>query len=383
MNALFSSFSYVFGWAYRRVRESLRRDLFAKAVCLVFATLLYLFLKYGALESFSFQVNVTPDTTSSGELRIAKIQPESVTVTVRGPADAIRAFDNFDNLVRLTVGATKPKGSNERSVRLSSWMVSGIRDHSLRVVSIEPSRVEVTFDEETTLEFPVLPPDLLGNPALKNCEPSVVPLSALRVDVRGPRTVLEKYAANQLSFATEPIDLTSRVEDFKTSVRIKIPANMENIQLVGPGTLEVSVALNDQSVSKDVSAVPVLLAANSGDGHRYVCEPESVRVIVEGLETAVNRISSEDIVALVDCHVFRVTPPPEAGALCRVRAALRDNKADGLSLRVFPEAVSVKVVPEVAPVVPPAESTPEPEDDPSGGSLSVETAADAPAMLAL
>lgn len=366
----FSRIASALGCAYRRARESLRRDTLAKAVCLLIAILLFLFLKYGALESFSFQVNVTPDSSFSGESRIAKIQPESVTVTVRGPADAIRAFDDFENRVRLAVGATKRKDSNERSVRLSSWMVSGIRDHSLRVVSIEPSRVTVTFDEETILDFPVLPPDLKGDPALKNCEPSVVPLSALSVKVRGPRTVLEKYKDNEISFATDPIDLTSRVEDFKTSVRIKIPPNMENIQLVGSGMLDVSVALNDQSVPKTFEGVPVLLAAHSGDGHRYVCNPETVSVTVTGLETAVNQVTPDNIVALVDCHAFQITPPPEAGALCRVRPTFR-NEIPDLSLKVTPEAVAVMIVRDAAPVAPtvetpvPVESAPESEESPS------------------
>ena len=148
--------------ALRRLWNWLRADAAVKVVCLLVASVVFWLIHVVGQEERTLRVPVEA-ISFVGPQAIAKIEPAEVKVRVRGPADRVLGLSP-DGL-RLRAGRAPQRGEPTLTVWLRRWMLrrtdgSQALPDFVRVVSFEPRRITMYFDEEVEREFPILMPRL-------------------------------------------------------------------------------------------------------------------------------------------------------------------------------------------------------------------------------
>ena len=320
--------------------------------------------------------------SDSKEYTVLRTDPESVEVSIRGPKDAINDFFTKEEHKRVVmeIRPDLPSGESLQTTnRLSRFNVKGISERSIRVTGLSDKNVEVTFDKETTMDFPFEGPALTDTDMAFQAKPfpetTVVTLS-------GAASILNSLKGRKRLLRADPISLLGRTGDFETLVAIRPVDEAAEASLLRQGILRdpvrdstgtivtnipVSVKLQDLYETRTLSGIPVLLAAQSGDGNRYVSAPETIEVSVRGPKSALQQImDSTNLMAVVDCKDLRGTPTDAASVRLPVRIICDKRHERHVTITPSPDSVLVSVVPESAASVPALSPTAERTEVPAG-----------------
>ncbi len=206
-----------------------------KVLSLLVATVIYYFIQN--IISFSGTYAVPLDVTvREANVAVLSVSADEIKVTLKGPEADIRAFDPAALKIRLALSHAEG-GSDRQWVDLRADHVEGAG--KLRVVRIDPEAVEVEFDSEVERRLPLATPPLTGSPLQGEAS---VELTRKHVDVRGPKSKLEKLLENRILIPTEPIDVTGKTQGFTKSVKVRPPVD-SGISSVRPEEVEAKVEI--------------------------------------------------------------------------------------------------------------------------------------------
>lgn len=199
-------------------------------------------------------------------------------VAAEVPLNLAQRQNAFTDELRLT--AVDADGNAVEDVRIEPQTISvsvPIRTRSdVRRVNVIPNIQAETLPDGYTL-------------GQIDYDPQVIVIS-------GPPNLLEDAPA---TLFTEPIDLTGHTEDFELPVNIQLPAS--GLFVLGEQTVLVTIRVNPLLASRQFDRIPVEIIGLD-DGASVSVSPETVTVLITGVQNAVNALSSENIRVVLDVN---------------------------------------------------------------------------------
>jgi hypothetical protein len=265
-------------------------------IALILAVLVYLTIL--ELVSNTTTRTIPVEIEREPGLALMAVRPARVEVTFRGALAEFQRLDRAD----LRVVVRNPRGGEAGVARLplSSRNVRGAA--GLRIVSIDPAMVEITFDRQGQREFAIEAPHLEGKPFRGRAEAEYTPRTAV---VRGARLQLDRLHDSGVTLKLEPINIDGRVQGFSRRVAILPPAEawMPEIE---PESVLVKINITPDNIQREFTRIPVRLARlphQTNTAHRFT--PAEVAVRLTGWTEVFQTLSSQVIRVYADL--------PEAG----------------------------------------------------------------------
>jgi YbbR domain-containing protein len=209
--------------------------------------------------------------------------PQTVSVRLRGPRDAVRSL--LPN--QLAVAANlRNKEPGDRVVQLSPQNVT-VPD-SIEVLQIEPAsirlRIEKTAQKQVRVE-----PQFIGTPD-EGVEIYRVILQPELLSIEGPQTPLN----NLNHVKTESINLRGRRETFSTTVDVELPH--PSLRVINRASVTLTVELGERRASRLLSNLPVQLTGPAANARLLTKTVEVVlfgpRAVIEGLRESEVRVEA-------------------------------------------------------------------------------------------
>lgn len=259
--------------------------------------------------------------------------PLAVTVTLRGSDDDIQAIKTKEIRAVVRPKATSPQQGQER-VPVTVGDLEGIS--RVRVVSMQPRSVRVSFDHEVGKPVAVAKPRTVGTPFRGKVEIEYEPQ---QVVIHGSSRGLHEVD----EVDTEPIDVEGRVQSFTRKVRVLPPANMW-VSRITPPEVSVKVSIVSKVTDRVWTNVPVLSILQPGTLPAVVCDPAAVTVTVRGRSEVLDAMGAGDVKVFVDCVGLRSPGTNTLPAMAHMPAGLDVTAA------IAPDSVRVIVGPAPGPV---------------------------------
>lgn len=254
--------------------------------------------------------------------------PASVTLTVRGPRNAIRRAAQMDLQLPVDLGTV---GTGAQALDFASLPLVGLPSN-VEPLELQPASVRFTLDEVAARKVRIKP-RLVGDLA-EGYEVAAVQVRPQVVSLRGPRAVVE--ALTEVS--TLPIDISLYSRDIEQRVDLDLP---RTVVLVSDENIRVDVDVSPTRIRRVFSAVPVQVWRT--DSYRSM--PPEVEVVLDGPSAAMNSVNSNDIVVFAHLPdepteaVYRAAFGPTEGQRLRV---LHGGGPDILAISVEPQAVRLE-----------------------------------------
>ncbi|MFW6152660.1 MAG: CdaR family protein [Verrucomicrobiota bacterium] len=264
-----------------------------KLLSLLLGILTFYAIRGATSDETKLQIPVNVRMEEEG-IAILEQDPSSVEITFRGSTEDILwlAQKHIKGEVKAVI---KPKAKNptgSEQVAINHRNITGTGG-GVRVVNIAPRTVDITLDREVEKEFLVAEPETIGKPLLGKVEISYKPRT---VKIYGPKRRLEE-AKNVVT--TEPVQIEGRVESFTEEVRVIPPIAWGSE--IDPETIEVTVNIVTESVSRQWTNIAVLAMSPQGRDAEYRFDPPTVDVTVQGRKKLVQKILRKQIYVFADC----------------------------------------------------------------------------------
>lgn len=217
-----------------------------------------------------------------------------ITVEFMGPPDMLKRVREEDVDARVDAGKLQPGPQalelGQEHVRLPS---------SVAFVRTFPKVVHFALDRRQRDSLPLRPAFTGRAPAgLQVVSWSIEPDT---VQVEGPESVLQKIK----HLSTQPVPLDGRATDFETPV---VPTFSEpDLSVVSQGPFTLRVVLGEKRAQRTLAGVPVRVLHASLP---VTLQPDSIKVMVEGPESLIRGLASEDLSAEVDAQGLAASPTP-------------------------------------------------------------------------
>lgn len=270
---------------------------------------------------------------------VESFDPQFVQVTVRGSFNDVNLL-NPDSACctlrpRYKKGAIGAEDSIVEKIRKSSFR--GIAS-SLKIVKIEPEECSFRFDYPMSMSMPIAPVITEGK-ARGRVE--ITP-AFTNATVSGSRRLLRALDRTTAMVQVQPISVEGRATSFTVPVKLLPPADVPNAT-VSPATMEVSVKIVTESVSRHMERGRVRVIHPPNSSVRWQVEPEFVDYDVRGRIDAVNSIRNGQILFSVDADLAVVS-----GSVTTNEAPVRAHVLQGLQVddvSVMPPVVKLIAVP--------------------------------------
>lgn len=276
----------------KRLRLWLEENGLIALIALILAVLVYLTI----LELVSNTTTRTLPVEIEREpgLALMAVRPARVEVTFRG---ALAEFQRLDR-AGLRVVVRHPRSGEAGVARLAIGSRNVRGAAGLRIVSIDPAMVEITFDRQGQREFAIEVPHLEGKPFRGRAEAEYTPRTAV---VRGARLQLDRLHDSGVTLKLEPINIDGRVQGFSRRVAILPPAEawMPEIE---PESVLVRINITPDNIQREFARIPVRLARLPHQTNNTAArvEPDEVTVRLTGWTEALQTLSSQVIRVYAD-----------------------------------------------------------------------------------
>lgn len=270
-------------------------------LALVLALLVYLTIL--ELVSNTTTRTVPVEVEREPGVALMAVRPSTVQVTFRGALNEFQHLDRAD--LRMLVKGLRTR-SDEGKVRITLRRGHLRRAAGLRVVSIEPPEVEITFDHQGEREFAIDPPPVEGRPYRGHAEIDYVPRTAV---VRGARLQLDRLHDAGVTLQLEPVSVDGRVQGFTRKAAILPPADAWQPEIT-PDSVTVKVGIVPDTVQREFAGIPVRLAFLAGHTNRLPrVEPPEVAVRLTGWAEALQGIATNAIRVFAELPADPDAPP--------------------------------------------------------------------------
>ncbi len=304
------------------------KSLFVKNWTLkVLAILLGALSFYAIRGAISFEVPYTvPIEVQMGPgMAVLDKSITSVDVTFGGSQDDLRRLDQTQLKAVVKPRETNPSGSEVVTIRPEHIVGLG----KVRVLSIRPSTLTLSYDREAERDVIVLKPKTVGVPLMGRAELDYEPKA---VKLRGPRRRLAHISA----VSCEPVDVDGRVESFTRKVGVLSPGDAWVYQ-IEPREVTVEVTIVTERISRTVTNVAVLAVTQPGAPACVDIEPRMVDVVLMGRSEVLEGISHDAVRVYVNCVDL------EAEANYELPVAVHLPPEVDVSTLVRPETVKVQL----------------------------------------
>ncbi len=256
-----------------------------KLLSLVLALLTFYTIR--AATGFEFSFTVPLEVEVENGVAILD-QPKTVEVTFRGSQEDLRGLDG-----RQLKAVVKPKVEDTAGSMMVMIGPEQITGHAgVRIMRVRPDVASITFDHEVEKVFRVLKPRMIGTPGGK----VEIDYTPQYVKISGPKRWLQDREVVE----TEPIDVGGCVQSFSRRVRVLSPSDT-GVTKIEPPEITVTANIVTESVSKELTNMPVRAVIETGNTNSVYIEPERVNVSLHGREEVVKRIPYDSIRVFVDC----------------------------------------------------------------------------------
>ncbi len=268
-----------------------------KLLSLVIAVLIHFAIRseISYLKVVTIPVETDFDASTMG-VAIESVEPRSVQITMRGSYSEVNKLDS--SKMSCVVRPKQKKNSLLDSVlvKITSSNLMGVR--GVRVVKIEPNKVEVKFDVPMFLQLAVAPPVVQGK-ARGRVQLLYDQTNAV---VRGSRRMLSPLDPEKVQVQTDMIDVEGRSQTFATRVRLFPPGDTVNA-VVEPADMVVNVMIISEKATAKIEHVPVVVSQPVASANRWITDPEWVDVEVTGRSEVVKAITFGQLIASVNGNV--------------------------------------------------------------------------------
>ena len=274
----------------QRLRLWLKANGLMALVALVLAVIVYMTIL--ELVSNATTRTIPIEIEREPGLALMAVRPATAEVTFRGALTEFQQLDRSD----LRFAVRVPRGMSEAGVARLSLRPRNLKGVAgLRVMNIQPSEVEITFDHQGEREFPIAPPILDGKPFRGRAEAEYTPRTAV---VRGARLQLDRLHNAGVTLQMVPVNVDGRVQGFSRQAPILPPEEAWSPE-ISPATVQVKVTIVPDNIQREFGDIPVRLThlADQTNAVGWRVEPASVKVRLTGWVEALGSISS---------HVIRV-----------------------------------------------------------------------------
>lgn len=271
----------------KRLRLWLKDNGAMALIALVLAIFVYITIL--ELVSNTTTSTATVEVEREPGVALMAVRPATVRVTFRGSLNEFRDLDRAD--LRIVVKSLRNKSeAGVARVTLKSRNLRGVS--GLRVMNIEPSVVEITYDHQGEREFAIAPPLIDGKPFRGHAELDYTTKTAV---VRGARLQLDRLHDAGVTLKVEPINVDGRVQGFSKRVAILPPADAWMPEIT-PEAVTVKINILPDNIQREFSGIPVRLAGFSGRANmNYAVEPATVTVRLTGWAEALQNIQTNAI----------------------------------------------------------------------------------------
>ncbi|NLN00283.1 MAG: hypothetical protein GX174_00050 [Lentisphaerae bacterium] len=222
-------------------------------------------------------------------MALMSVRPSTVQVTFRGALNEFQILDRSD--LRMVVNGLRNHGDQgiaRITLRRKNLRGAG----SVRVVSVEPSEIEVTFEHQGEREFTIAPPKVEGRPYRGHAEVEFTPRTAL---VRGARLQLDRLHEAGVTLQLDPVNVDGRVQGFSLNVPILPPEDAWQPE-IDPATVALKISIVPDNVLREFTGVQVHLATPAG---RTNClprvEPPEVTVRLTGWAETLQGVTTNTV----------------------------------------------------------------------------------------
>jgi YbbR domain-containing protein len=186
------------------------------------------------------------------DLVIANDIPSNVDVRVYGPRSMIRAIATKGVLKAIDFEDAKP-GKNTVHISPDSLSLPG----AVRVLSIQPSNVEIVLEPLVLSDFPVRP--VLKGAVAKYHKVLNTEVYPPRVVISGPESVIKAMK----DVRTFPLDLDGALDDITREVGLDLQGL--HVSLEEKGTYKVTVHIVPAQGTRRITHIPVQIETTKSD----------------------------------------------------------------------------------------------------------------------
>lgn len=270
--------------------EKLYKDALPLVCCFCIALITYLFHQYSSLDrkSFTISVNVQNDgmMIPSSELGRKRF----VRVSVRGDREQIAALTENDFSASINLNNQVNEGTFDIPIILN------LSDRAILMepieINIKPEKISVTLEEKTVGAVKVSP-SIVGSPAY-GYEQGNISVEPQVVTVVGPKSMVNKLEA--ISTSAMSIEGTSQNQ----SKTVNLVNTNSLVNILNETSPVVNVEIKPQVQKTTFQSIPITYQ-NLFDDIEVTSQNSFVNVEVEGNLLTIEKISSSQISAFVDC----------------------------------------------------------------------------------
>ncbi|MBL7114596.1 MAG: YbbR-like domain-containing protein [Kiritimatiellae bacterium] len=259
-----------------------------KAMALVLAVLSFYAIRGATSNERTLEVPVEARVEKG--VAILSQMPMTVEVTFRGTEEDVERLDKEE-----LKAVIHPKASNpdqpEEIIKILPGDIEG--SSRVRVTTINPNSVSLSFDRERSKLVAVRKPATTGTPLRGKVEISYEPQFVM---IHGSQRGLREVD----SVDTEAVDVDGRVQSFKKRVKILPPADTW-VSKIEPDEVSVSVDLVTRVVDRVWSNVPVMTVLAPGKPSLVDISPRIVHVTLQARAEILDTLHTNDISVFVDC----------------------------------------------------------------------------------
>ena len=256
------------------------RNLNLKLFSLMLAVVLaYVVNSEGNSSVIAISVPIEVKNTPADKIMVWPSKRE-LQVTIKGPSFLVAPLASSPPVLRINL--PKDVGNRFSAVLSGSELTL---PPTVEVLGIEPSQIELMFDDLEAREVKVEVPRI-------GKLPTDIKLGRIEIN---PPTLMLSGPASELreisSIETFPIDLREISQNSSMELNVRVPGVLTSVS-----NRKVAVKISVEDIAKEVRYhnLPVLVE-NSQKGSSYQAEPSSVSVVVFGPSGVLDKIKDEDL----------------------------------------------------------------------------------------
>ncbi len=216
--------------------------------------------------------------------------PMTVEVTFRGTEEDVERLDK-ENIKAVIHPKASDPDQPEEIIKILPGNIEGCP--RVRVTTINPNSVLLSFDREQSKLVSVQKPATTGTPLRGKVEISYEPQFVM---IYGSHRGLREVD----SVDTEAVDVDGRVQSFNKRVKVLPPAGTW-VSKIEPDEISVSVDLITRVVDRVWSNVPIMTVLAPGEPSSVDIAPRIVDVTLQARAEILDTLTTNDISVFVNC----------------------------------------------------------------------------------
>jgi YbbR domain-containing protein len=269
---------------WRRYTVPLRRNALGKALALVVAFLMWLFVNAGKRETQILQFPVEFRNTPEHSALVTRERIDTVSVKLNGPGALLASLDG--RRAPITIDLSTIEAGSDVRLKVRDEMIRVPR--GVRILDVEPPRIPIRLEEIRQATIPVRL-TRTGEPA-EGYKVDTVKLSPANVIVTGPASTIDAMQVIE----TEPFELNG------VSANVQRPVGLvrgERVLSLTPERVMAQVTVEPVRITREVKRVTVDVRNTD---RPFQLRPARVNLTVRGPQRAVQALELDGGSVYVD-----------------------------------------------------------------------------------